>query len=144
VGHDVLWALAARIGRATLAQRDEFHEFKTLDDGYFKTGLRLVDLDMREAPNDIEAIWHPGSGAQYWRKGLSWSDFKTKDLDFFNQGLRLVKLFVGITVGGGIWRPGTGAQYWQTFLSWDEFKQQTVDFFNQGLRLQDFEAIEPL
>jgi hypothetical protein len=90
--------------------------FKNKDANYFNQGLRLVEVD-RDG-GDWAAVWRPGSGAQWWRSGISsWLDFKNQDQVYFNQGLRLVDVIItandNITA---VWRgdQGNGGQLWQS------------------------------
>ena len=40
------------------------------------------------------AVWRPGSGAQWWRSGMSYDDFKSQDKTYFDQNLRIDSLAV--------------------------------------------------
>lgn len=97
-----------------------FEELKTLDAAFFAQGRRMVCVD---CVNDLTsddgwyAVWQPGTGAQFWRTGLSVDQFTQQDAGFFAEGLRLVHM--RHDAGGsetflGLWRPGSGAQHWRS------------------------------
>lgn len=90
----------------------------------------------------ILAVWRPGSGAQWWRTGMSIESFKSQDAKYFKQGLRLVSIDIfryqdlpkkySYTA---VWRPGKGAQYWRSGMSVKAFKAEDQKQFNQGRRI---------
>jgi murein DD-endopeptidase MepM/ murein hydrolase activator NlpD len=81
------------------------------------------------------AVWRPGTGAQWWRAGMSLADFKAQDQAYFGQGLRLVAVDLKGGSYAAVWRPGSGAQWWRAGMSLDDFKAQDKAYFDQGLRL---------
>src|SRR5436190_593 len=80
-------------------------------------------------------VWRPGTGAQWWRSGMSLDELKVQDKTYFDKGLRLVALAIRAGKYAAVWRPGTGAQWWKPGMSCDEFKAQDKAYFDQGLRL---------
>jgi len=48
-------------------------------------GLRLVALEVDGGK--LAAVWRPGSGAQWWKSGMTVDEFKAQDQTYFNQGL---------------------------------------------------------
>ena len=54
-----------------------YDDFKAKDKQHFDEGLRLITLRIRNGK--YTAVWHPGSGAQWWASGLSYNDFKAND-----------------------------------------------------------------
>jgi hypothetical protein len=123
------------------------HDFASADAEHFSKGLRLVAIDRHSgsywdanglnlSPEDrMIGVWHPGSGAQYWKTGLNAVAFKTADAEYFAKGLRLV----AIDTDGGkftaVWREGSGAQHWHSGLSGKEFAAKDAAYFAQNLRL---------
>ena len=92
------------------------------------------------AGTDYLAVWHSGTGAQWWATGLSPDEFKAKDKAHFDQGLRLVDIELHSGTFTAVWHPGSGAQWWATGLSLDEFKAKDKAYFDQGLRLVDIDS----
>jgi len=80
-------------------------------------------------------VWRPGSGAQWWRSGMSYDQFKAQDKTYFDQDLRLTSLAIREGRYAALWRPGTGAQWWKPGMSYAEFKSQDKIYFDQGLRI---------
>ncbi len=87
-------------------------------------------------------VWRSGSGAQFWRSGMSIDEFKAQDKTYYNQGLRLAD----VSIAGGkftaLWRPGSGAQWWRSGMSSDEMKAQDKTYFDQGLRLTALKNVD--
>jgi Bacterial tandem repeat domain 1 len=89
-----------------------------LDHAKFQDGMRLAWIDTSQDVDDDDGwygVWQPGSGAQFWRTGLSAAEFEAQDAKFFAEGLRLI--YMRHDAGGsekylGLWRPGSGAQHW--------------------------------
>src|SRR5262245_16863351 len=111
-------------------------EFKSLNDGYFDQGLRLVRYQ-RDGDSRL-ALWRPGSGEQRVHGGVSFDKFTDLGNDYFKKDLRIVDFHTGPSSGdlwAGVWRPGTGPQKFRAGLSWDEFKTQDLAFYKQGLRI---------
>src|SRR2546426_604103 len=81
------------------------------------------------------AVWRPGTGAQWWRSGMSFDEFKAQDLTYFNQGLRITVLEVNGGRYAAVWRPGAGAQWWRSGMSGPQMESQDQTYFAQGLRL---------
>ena len=118
----------------------DIDEFKSLDAQYFKQGFRIAFIDMfrySDIPRKISysAVWHPGSGEQWWRSGMSVDEFKDQDAKYFNQGLRLTALDVQDKQVIAVWRPGTGGQWWKINASIDAIKSADADYFAKGYRL---------
>ena len=86
------------------------------------------------------AVWRPGSGAQWWRSGMSYDDFKSQDKTYFDQNLRIDSLAVREGRYTTLWRPGTGAQWWKPGMSYDQFKAQDKTYFDQNLRITALEV----
>ena len=78
-------------------------------------------------------VWRPGSGAQWWRSGMSYDQFKAQDKTYFDKNLRLTSLAIREGRYAALWRPGTGAQWWKPNMSYDAFKSQDKIYFDQGL-----------
>src|SRR5712691_9581767 len=87
------------------------------------------------AQDAYAGVWRPGSGAQWWRSGMTVDEFKTQDKTYFDEGLRLVDVDLKNGKYAAIWRPGSGAQWWRPGMTVDEFKTQDKTYFDQGLRL---------
>src|SRR5262245_20918760 len=87
------------------------------------------------AQDAYAAVWRPGSGAQWWRSGMSVDEFKSQDKTYFAQGLRLETMAIKDGKYAAVWRPGSGAQWWRSGMSVDEFKAQDKTYFDQGLRI---------
>src|SRR5258706_14442587 len=94
--------------------------FQGAEQTYFKQGLRIRSLSIRDGR--FTAVWQPGSGAQWWRSGMSLAEFKAQDQAYFNQGLRITALEIDNGRFAAVWRPGSGAQWWRSGMSVDEFK----------------------
>jgi hypothetical protein len=92
----------------------------------------------------FSAVWHTGSGAQFWNTGLEKPELDDLDKKRFDQGLRLVRLQVddGGDDCSALWRAGTGAQFWKSRRTFASFKTFDNDFFAQGLRLQSIHVDE--
>lgn len=94
----------------------------------------------------ILAVWRPGSGAQWWRTGMSIHEFKAQDSKYFEMGLRLASIDIfrysdipqkfSYTA---VWRPGSGAQYWQAGMSVAAFKTADAKHFKEGRRIELFD-----
>src|SRR5262249_46970609 len=69
-------------------------------------------------------VWRPGSGAQWWRTGMTADELKAQDKTYFDQGLRLEDVDIKNGKYAAIWRPGSGAQWWRAGMTADEFKAQ--------------------
>src|ERR1051325_11032466 len=80
------------------------------------------------------AVWRPGSGAQYWRAGMTFDEMKAQDQTYFNQGLRITTLALDNGRFTTVWRSGTGAQYWRSGMTGAELETQDQTYFGQGLR----------
>lgn len=87
------------------------------------------------AQDAYSGVWRPGSGAQWWRSGMSLSDFKELDKTYFDQGLRLTDLEIKNGKYAAVWRPGRGAQWWRPGMAVGQFRTQDKAYFDQGLRL---------
>ena len=85
------------------------------------------------------AVWRPGSGAQWWRSGMTADEFKAQDKTYFDQGLRIKSLAVRGGRFTAVWQPGSGAQWVRWGMTPDEFKAQDQTYFNQGLRITALE-----
>ena len=77
-------------------------------------------------------VWRPGSGAQWWRSGMSYDQFKAQDKTYFDQNLRLTSLAIREGRYAALWRPGAGAQWWKPGMSYAEFKSQDKDLLRPG------------
>ena len=86
-------------------------------------------------------VWHPGSGTQWVRWGMTGDDFKAQDAIYFPQGLRVTSLVVKDGRIAAVWRPGSGAQWIRWGMSEGDFKAQDTTYFAQGLRVTSL-AIE--
>lgn len=86
-------------------------------------------------PEAYAAVWQPGSGAQWWRSGMSVDQFKAQDKTYFDQSLRIKSLAIRNGRFAAVWRPGSGTQWWRAGMSVDEFKSQDKTYFDQGLRI---------
>src|SRR5258705_8508518 len=86
------------------------------------------------------AVWRAGSGAQWWRSGMTAAEFKTQDLAYFNQGLRIRSLAIKDGRFAAVWQPGNGAQWVRWDMSAGQFKTQDLAYFNQGLRIASLEV----
>jgi hypothetical protein len=84
-------------------------EFKTADLDYFKQGLRIVSLTVRDGK--LTAVWQPGTGTQWVHWDMGEADFKAKDSAYFKQGLRIASFALHNGRFAAVWRPGTGAQW---------------------------------
>ena len=91
------------------------------------------------AETGYAAVWRPGSGAQWWRSGMTVDEFKAQDQTYFNQGLRIKSLALRGGRFTAVWQPGSGVQWWQSGMTLDEFKAQDQTYFNQGLRITALE-----
>ncbi|WP_421998525.1 M23 family metallopeptidase [Reyranella sp.] len=100
--------------------------------------LALPSIEVR-AETGYAAVWRPGSGAQWWRSGMTADEFKAQDKTYFDQGLRIQSM----SLKGGrftvVWRPGSGAQWWRSGMTVDQLKAQDKTYFDQGLRLAALE-----
>jgi hypothetical protein len=101
-------------------------------------GSTLDEKEEKMATKVLNAVWHSGSGAQFWKTGLDLDELKAKDAEHFNNGLRIVRLQVD---DGGddctvLWRAGSGAQFWKSRRTVAQFKGIDDDFFKKGLRIQ--------
>jgi hypothetical protein len=101
----------------------------------------LVATSSALAQTAFAGVWQPGSGAQWWRSGMTLQELKDQDKTYFDKGLRLTD----VEVAGGkylaVWRPGSGAQWWRAGMSLQEFKDQDKVYFDKGLRLTDVEIV---
>jgi hypothetical protein len=84
-------------------------------------------------------VWRPGSGAQWWRPGMSLDEFRAQDKTYFDKGLRLVAVATRAGKYAAVWRPGSGAQWWRPGMSLDEFRAQDKTYFDKGLRISTLE-----
>ena len=91
------------------------------------------------AESGYAAVWRPGSGAQWWRSGMTADEFKAQDKTYFDQGLRIKSLAVRGGRFTAVWQPGSGAQWVRWGMTPDEFKAQDQTYFNQGLRITALE-----
>lgn len=112
-------------------------EFKTADLAYFKQGLRIVSLHVRDGK--LTAVWQPGSGTQWVHWDLSADEFKAKDTAYFKKGLRIAAFALRNGRFAAVWRPGTGAQWVHWNQSGDDFKAKDMAYFKQGLRITQIE-----
>src|SRR5262249_11461496 len=80
-------------------------------------------------------VWRPGTGAQWWRTGMTADELKAQDKTYFDQGLRLEDVDIKNGKYAAVWRPGSGAQWWRAGMTADELKAQDKTYFDQGLRL---------
>lgn len=85
-------------------------------------------------------VWRPGSGAQWWRSGMTEAEFKAQDLTHFNNGLRVRSLAIHNGRFAAVWQPGTGTQWIHWGLTGDQFKAQDTTYFRQGLRITSLEV----
>src|SRR5262245_35684289 len=69
-------------------------------------------------------VWRPGSGAQWWRTGMTADELKAQDKTYFDQGLRLEDVDIKNGKYAAVWRPGSGAQWWRAGMTADELKAQ--------------------
>lgn len=113
-------------------------EFKTQDLAYFKQGLRLVSLAVRDGR--FTAVWQPGSGTQWVRWDMSEDEFKAQDKTYFNQGLRIAAFSLHHGRFAAVWRPGSGPQWVHWGQSGEDFKTTDLGYFNQGLRITQLEV----
>jgi len=93
------------------------------------------------AAQGYAAVWRPGSGAQWWRSGMTEDEFKAQDLTYFNQGLRIRSLAIRGGRFAAVWQPGSGTQWVRWGMTGDEFKAQDLAYFNQGLRITSLEVV---
>ena len=91
------------------------------------------------AESGYAAVWRPGSGAQWWRSGMTADEFKAQDKTYFDQGLRIKSLAIRGGRFTAVWQPGSGAQWVRWGMTPDEFKAQDQTYFNQGLRITALE-----
>jgi Polyglycine hydrolase-like, structural repeat len=93
-------------------------------------------IEIEDNMTHFRALWHPGTGAQFWRKGMERGELKDKDQELFDQGLRMRVLRSEANgTYTAFWRPGTGAQFYRTGLEHDEFEKEDKKHFDQGRRL---------
>jgi murein DD-endopeptidase MepM/ murein hydrolase activator NlpD len=105
-------------------------------------GLLHVAARAAQAQTAYAGVWQPGSGAQWWRAGMSTQEFKDQDKAYFDKGLRLTDVEIVDGKYLAVWRPGSGAQWWRAGMSTQEFKDQDKAYFDQGLRLTDVEIVD--
>jgi hypothetical protein len=102
--------------------------------------LVVVDsCSVASAQEAYAAVWQPGSGAQWWRSGMTFDQFKAQDLSYFNQDLRIKSLAIRNGRFTAVWRPGSGTQWWRSGMTFDQFKTQDQSYFKQGLRITALE-----
>ncbi|MFL6203675.1 MAG: M23 family metallopeptidase [Thermoanaerobaculia bacterium] len=94
------------------------------------------------AQTALAGVWQPGSGAQWWRSGMTLQELKDQDKTYFDKGLRLTDVEVADGKYLAVWRPGSGAQWWRAGMSLQELKDQDKTYFDKGLRLTDVEVAD--
>src|SRR5262245_66592042 len=67
-------------------------------------------------------VWHPGSGTQWVRWGMSGDEFKAQDTAYFDLGLRVTSLVIKNGKLAAVWHPGSGAQWVRWGMSGDELR----------------------
>lgn len=112
-------------------------QFKTWEATYYKQGLRIVSLVVRDGR--FTAVWQPGTGEQRVHAGLSGAAFKTQDTAYFKKGLRIAAFSIDGGRFAAVWRPGSGAQWNHAGLSAAEFKTLDTGYFKKGLRITQLE-----
>jgi hypothetical protein len=107
-------------------------EFKTLNDGYFAQGLRLVRYQRDD--DSRFAVWRPGSGAQHVHGGTDLDNFTNLGNDYFKQGLRIVDFHADGDGDewAGVWRPGSGAQWFRPYMTYQTFHDYNQQYFSEG------------
>jgi murein DD-endopeptidase MepM/ murein hydrolase activator NlpD len=83
--------------------------------------------------------WRPGTGAQWWRSGMTVDEFKAQDRTYYDQGLRIHSMHVRNGRFTVVWRTGSGTQWWRSGMTLEQFKAQDTTYFRQGLRLTALE-----
>ncbi|WP_189048264.1 hypothetical protein [Aliidongia dinghuensis] len=90
----------------------------------------------------FSAVWHPGTGAQWWAARVSFDQFKALDQKHFDDGLRLSALQVDSDGNhSAVWRTGMGAQHWQTGMTRRELKVLDNQLFASSQRLVRVDTI---
>src|SRR5512139_1259609 len=87
------------------------------------------------AETGYAAVWRPGSGAQWWRAGMTGAEAEAQDQTYFGQGLRMTALAVENGKYAAVWQPGSGAQWWSHSRCLVDLKTEDAAYFGQGLRL---------
>lgn len=82
------------------------------------------------------AVWRAGSGAQWWRAGMTVDELKAADTTHFGNGLRLTSLSMRGGRYTALWQPGSGTQWWQGGKSISEIEAKDAVHFKNGLRLK--------
>lgn len=85
----------------------------------------------------MHGVWRPGTGAQFWKTGMSFAELKAADSAFVKKGLRMHDLVHESGDGyTALWRPGSGANRWVAGVkSATEFKSWDSKFFEEGFRI---------
>lgn len=99
-------------------------------------GAVLFEQGSAMAATGLTAAWRPGSGAQWWRSGITADELKSQDKTYFDQGLRITSIAAHGGRFAALWRPGSGAQWWRSGMTADEMKAQDKTYFDQGLRIE--------
>jgi murein DD-endopeptidase MepM/ murein hydrolase activator NlpD len=95
----------------------------------------LVDGELR-----YDAVWNPGTQAQFVVYGWNESDFRQKVIDMFNDGFRLSLqqsyMFKGQRLFDGVFDPGADGQWAIWGWTGEFFHAKTTEMFNAGFRLR--------
>ena len=95
----------------------------------------LVDGELR-----YDAVWNPGTEAQFVVYGWNASDFRQKVIDMFHDGFRLSLqqsyMFEGQRLFDGVFEPGADGQWAIWGWTGEFFHAKTTEMFNAGFRLR--------
>lgn len=121
--------------------------FKKYDDQKFAEGFRIKSVDVYDYSESCglgctrrayqyTAVWEPGSGAQYWRAGMSGASLVDYTNTYHTQGLRIAAL--AVSSDGkytAVWRPGTAAARIVTAMSSSALNSKSSELWSQGFNM---------
>jgi len=105
-------------------------EFKAQDQTYFNQGLRITTMDIDNGK--FAAVWRPGSGAQWWKSGMTAAEIEAQDQTYFNRGFALTALAIESGKYAAVWQPGSGAQWWSHSRCAVDLKTEDTALFRPG------------
>jgi biotin carboxyl carrier protein len=101
--------------------------------------LAVAEGSTAHGATGFAGVWQPGSGAQWWRAGMTLDQLKAQDATYFKEGLRITSIAVQDGRYTVVWRTGSGAQWWRAGMTLDQLKAQDATYFKQGLRIAALE-----
>jgi hypothetical protein len=129
--------MAGRHWRSVLEITPHVCQLQNLRQRFLCAGIKAA-VHPRDWGQRITAVWRPGSGAQFWEAGLTFSELKAKTTAHGTNGLKLrliARYGSDYNRYMGVWRPGTGNWFWHVGLSFDQWESTTQQLFDTGFHL---------